>query len=131
MTMQDPVADMLTRIRNAQRRYLPEVCVPYSRHKEAIAGVLQAEGYIRSCKILGEGWERQLQLELKYHRRHPVIDMLQRTSKPSRRVYTAASELPRVRNGLGMAVISTSRGVMTDREARSLGLGGEILCLVA
>ena len=122
---------MLTRIRNAQSRYLSEVCVPYSHHKEAIAGVLQTEGYIRSCQTLGSGWERQLQLELKYYRRRPVIDMLQRSSKPSRRIYKAASELPRVRNGLGMAVISTSRGVMTDREARSLGLGGEVLCLVA
>lgn len=122
---------MLTRIRNAQQRESREVAVPYSRHKEVIAGVLYAEGYLRSCRVEGEGRERLLYLGLKYYRGRPVIDLLRRASKPSRRVYCQAADLPRARNGQGIAVISTSRGVMTDREARRQGLGGEVLCLVA
>lgn len=131
MTIQDPIADMLTRIRNAQLRKRSEVEIPYSRHKEAIARVLAAEGYIGSCQEEGAGPEHRLKLQLKYHRERPVIDMLRRVSKPSCRVYRRAADLPRVRSGLGMAVVSTSRGVMTDSEARTKGLGGEVLCLVA
>ena len=131
MAVQDPIADMLTRIRNAQQRKSREVEVPYSRHKAAIARVLHAEGYIGPCQEEGEGRERMLKLTIKYYRERPVIDMLRRASKPSCRVYRGVADLPRVRNGLGIAVISTSRGVMTDREARSKRLGGEVLCLVA
>jgi small subunit ribosomal protein S8 len=129
--MTDPIADMLTRIRNAQKARKESVTIPASRVKFAIAEVLQSEGYVASVSTDEEGVKRSITVGLKYHDNEPVIEKIQRVSRPGLRVYASASELPRVQGGLGVAIISTSGGVMTDRQARAQGRGGEVLCIVS
>lgn len=129
MSMQDPVSDMLTRIRNAHHRSHPEVTMPASKLKASVAQVLQDEGYIASYSITAEV-KPSLTIELKYFEGKPVIEEITRVSKPSLRSYVGSNDLPKVRSGLGIAVISTSKGVMTDRAARAAGIGGEVLCTV-
>ncbi|MBS3743881.1 MAG: 30S ribosomal protein S8 [Wenzhouxiangellaceae bacterium] len=131
MSMNDPIADMLTRIRNAQSVRKKTVSMPASRTKLAIAEVLKEEGYILNFREAGEGAGKELELELKYLAGKGVIDQLRRVSKPGRRLYFGAGELPRVQDGLGIAVVSTSKGVMSDARARQEGHGGEVLCTVA
>lgn len=129
--MTDPVSDMLTRIRNANMALHPSVSMPSSKLKEQIATILVSEGYIDRYDVTSEGVHRTLALELRFGKdRSRVIRGLRRVSKPGRRVYAGASELPRVNGGLGVAVISTSQGLLPDREARRRRLGGEILCEV-
>lgn len=130
MSLQDPIADMLTRIRNAQAVAKPEVAMPASNVKTSIAEVLKHEGYINDFKIETINRTRRLWLQLKYYHGEPVIKSLQRISRPGLRVYRDKNNLPQVMNGLGVAIISTSQGVMSDRKARKLGCGGEILCYV-
>ena len=131
MSMTDPIADMLTRIRNAQTAGHTEVSMPASKVKASIAKVLKDEGYIEEYILRGEGIERQLRIGLKYYAGRPVIERLERVSKPGLRVYKGRHDIPRIMNGLGVAIVSTSHGVMTDRKARADGVGGEILCYVA
>jgi len=131
MSMNDPIADMLTRIRNAQGVRMKTVVMPASRTKLAIAGVLKDEGYILNFREVGEAPKKSLEIELKYLDGKGVIDHLRRYSKPGRRAYFGASQLPRVQDGLGIAIVSTSKGVMSDSRARSEGYGGEVLCTVA
>ena len=130
MSMQDPIADMLTRIRNGQAANKVAINMPSSKLKVAIANVLAAEGYIESVKVL-EGAKPELEITLKYFQGKPVVESIQRLSRPGLRIYKRKDELPKVMGGLGVAVISTSKGVMTDRAARQAGLGGEIICYVA
>ena len=130
MSMQDPIADMLTRIRNGQAANKVAINMPSSKLKVAIANVLAAEGYIESVKVL-EGAKPELEITLKYFQGKPVAESIQRVSRPGLRIYKRKDELPKVMGGLGVAVISTSKGVMTDRAARQAGLGGEIICYVA
>jgi len=127
--MQDPVADMLTCIRNAHHRSKPEVVMPSSKLKASVAKVLQDEGYIEGYSV-SEEVKPKLTLNLKYFEGKPVIEEIVRISKPSLRQYSGSSDLPKVRSGLGIAIVSTSKGVMTDRAARAAGIGGEILCTV-
>ncbi|MDY6828503.1 MAG: 30S ribosomal protein S8 [Pseudomonadota bacterium] len=129
MSMQDPLADLLTRIRNAQMAGKEETRAPASRLKSAVLKVLETEGYIDGFRMEGEA-KPELVVQLKYHEGRPVIEELHRFSRPSLRQYRAKDGLPSVRGGLGTAVISTSKGVMTDRAARAAGLGGEVLCTV-
>ena len=131
MSMSDPIADMLTRIRNAQMVGHTEVSMPTSRLKTSIAQVLKDEGYIEDFRVQGEGTGKELRIGLKYYAGQPVIERLERVSKPGLRVYKGRNDIPRIMNGLGVAIVSTSRGVMTDRKARADGVGGEILCFVA
>ena len=135
MSMHDPIADMLTRIRNAQLVGHTEVSMPASRLKGAIAQVLKQEGYIEDFAVRDKGGDngskKELAIALKYYAGRPVIERLERVSKPGLRVYKGRNDIPRVMNGLGVAILSTSRGVMTDRKARADGLGGEVLCIVA
>src|SRR5699024_9530704 len=131
MSMSDPIADMLARIKNAQAVNKRVVSMPASKGKIAIAEVLQEEGYIREYSVEEEGAKRFLSISLMYVEGRGVIDRLERYSLPSRRRYFGSGELPRVQNGLGVAIVSTSHGVMSDREARAQGHGGEVLCLVA
>ena len=130
MSMQDPIADMLTRIRNGQAANKVAISMPSSKLKVAIANVLAAEGYIESVKVL-EGTKPELEITLKYFQNKPVVESIQRVSRPGLRIYKRKDELPKVMGGLGVAVVSTSKGVMTDRAARQAGLGGEIICYVA
>lgn len=130
MSMQDPIADMLTRIRNGQAANKVAINMPSSKLKVAIANVLAAEGYIESVKVL-DGAKPELEITLKYFQGKPVVESIQRVSRPGLRIYKRKDELPKVMGGLGVAVISTSKGVMTDRAARQAGLGGEIICYVA
>ena len=130
MSMQDPIADMLTRIRNGQAANKVAINMPSSKLKVAIANVLAAEGYIESVKVL-EGAKPELEITIKYFQGKPVVESIQRVSRPGLRIYKRKDELPKVMGGLGVAVISTSKGVMTDRAARQAGLGGEIICYVA
>ena len=130
MSMQDPIADMLTRIRNGQAANKVAINMPSSKLKVAIANVLAAEGYIESVKVL-EGAKPELEITLKYFQGKPVVESIQRVSRPGLRIYKRKDVLPKVMGGLGVAVISTSKGVMTDRAARQAGLGGEIICYVA
>jgi small subunit ribosomal protein S8 len=127
--MQDPIADMLTRIRNAHHRNKPEVTMPSSKLKASIAKVLLDEGYIGGFSV-SEEVKPNLTVELKYFEGKPVIEEITRISKPSLRLYVGSSDVPKVRSGLGVAIVSTSNGVMTDRAARSAGIGGEVLCTV-
>jgi len=127
--MTDPIADMLTRIRNAQAARLPVVEIPHSRIKENIARILKQEGYIADCQIEGNK-VKTMKLKLKYEGRRAVIEGLQRVSRPGVRRYVGVGEMPRVRGGLGIAIVSTSRGIMTGAEARKNNLGGELLCCV-
>jgi len=131
MSMSDPIADMLIRIRNAQLVGHPEVVMPASKLKASIAQVLKDEGYIEDFALREDGIRKQLRIGLKYYAGRPVIERLERVSKPGLRVYRGRDDIPRVMNGLGVAILSTSRGVMTDRKARADGVGGEILCIVA
>src|ERR671938_142695 len=130
MSMSDPIADMLTRIRNAQMVEKPSVVMPSSKLKAAIAKVLKDEGYIEDFALRENGIRKELAIALKYYAGRPVIERLERVSKPGLRVYKGRNDIPRVMNGLGVAIVSTSRGVMTDRKARADGLGGEVLCIV-
>jgi small subunit ribosomal protein S8 len=131
MTMMDPIADMLTRIRNAQRAEKPVVAMPASKLKSAIAQVLKDEGYIDGFALREAEGRATLEISLKYYAGKPVIEKIERVSRPGLRIYRPKDELPKVMNGLGVAIVSTSRGVMTDRKARGLGVGGEVLCIVA
>ena len=130
MSMQDPVADMLTRIRNAQMAQKPEVSMPASKVKAAICDVLKNQGFIKGHRTDKEGLPT-LTIELKYHQGKPVIELLKRISRPGLRVYKACTDLPKVIGGLGIVVVSTSKGLMTDTQARAQGIGGEVLCYVA
>jgi small subunit ribosomal protein S8 len=129
MTMQDPVADMLTRIRNAQLAHHPEVSIPCSKLKVAICDVLKQEGYIDGYDV-DEGTKPTLNVTLRYYRGQPVIEEIKRASRPGLRSYKASEGLPSVRGGFGVAIVSTNKGVMTDRDARQQGVGGEVLCTV-
>ena len=131
MSMTDPIADMLTRIRNAQMVEQAVVAMPSSKVKLAIAKVLKDEGYIDAFKVSGDGVKPVLEIALKYYAGRPVIEKIERVSKPGLRIYRSKDDIPRVMNGLGIAIVSTSRGVMTDRKARATGIGGEVLCIVA
>jgi len=131
MGMTDPVADMLTRIRNAQMVKQVEVKMPASKLKAAIASVLKDEGYIEDFAVRADGPMQELRIGLKYYADRPVIEKIERVSRPGLRVYKSRHDIPRVMNGLGIAILSTSHGVMTDRKARASGVGGEILCIVA
>ena len=130
MSMQDPIADMLTRIRNAQTAHKAVVEMPTSKAKIAVAEVLQREGFINGYSVSDDA-KPVLAIELKYFKGKPVIEMIQRISRPGLRIYKACTDLPKVLGGLGVAVVSTSKGLMTDRAARKQGLGGEIICYVA
>jgi small subunit ribosomal protein S8 len=131
MPMTDPIADMLTRIRNAQRSEKQTTLIPASKLKSAIAQVLKDEGYIEGFALRENEGKPQLEISLKYYAGKPVIEKIERVSRPGLRIYRQKDELPKVMNGLGVAIVSTSRGVMTDRKARGLGVGGEVLCIVA
>jgi small subunit ribosomal protein S8 len=131
MSMTDPIADMLTRIRNAQKARKEFASFPASRLKLAIVEVLQQEGYIEAVETEGSGVQSSIKVRLKYHQSVPVIEKIRRVSRPGLRVYAGVAELPRVQGGLGVAIISTSGGVMTDRQARAQGRGGEVLCVVS
>lgn len=131
MSMSDPIADMLTRIRNAQKVNKASVIMPSSNLKVAIAKVLKEEGYIDSFEVKQEANKAELNIALKYYVGRPVIERLERVSRPGLRIYKGRNELPNVMNGLGVAIVSTPKGVMTDRKARTTGVGGEILCYVA
>ncbi|MGL4675331.1 MAG: 30S ribosomal protein S8 [Wohlfahrtiimonas sp.] len=131
MSMHDPIADMLTRIRNAQSAQKETVAMPSSTKKEAIAKVLKDEGYISSFEVVAEGVKNTLVVTLKYYQGKAVIETLDRVSRPSLRIYRSKDQLPSVLGGLGIAIISTSKGLMTDRKARAMSLGGEVICFVA
>ena len=131
MSMTDPVADMLTRIRNAQMAEKVSVAMPSSKIKVAIASVLKEEGYIDDFAVRDSAGKSQLDLALKYYAGNPVIGRIERVSRPGLRVYKGKDELPRVLDGLGVAIVSTPKGVMTDRKARASNVGGEVLCIVA
>ena len=131
MSMNDPISDMLARIKNAQAVNKRTVSMPSSKQKVAVVSVLKDEGYVRDFNVSQDGSKAELTIELKYVEGRGVIDRLDRFSKPGRRRYFGKDDLPRVLNGLGIAIVSTSKGVMTDAQARSEGYGGEVLCLVA
>lgn len=130
MSMSDPIADMLTRIRNAQAVGKEMVKMPSSKLKLAIAQVLQAEGYVEDYKTVGDT-KAELQIKLKYYAGRPVIEYIERVSTPGLRVYKGCEEIPQVMNGLGIAIVTTPAGVMTDRKARAMKMGGEVICYVA
>jgi len=129
--MSDPVADMFTRIRNGQTVGKESVSMPSSKMKVALAQVLRDEGYVLAYEVEEEGAKKNLKVALKYYQGQPVIDLIQRVSRPGLRIYKGAKEIPSVRNGLGIAIVSTSRGMMTDRAARAAGQGGEVVAYVA
>ena len=131
MSMSDPVADMLTRIRNAQSAEKTEVKMPSSKLKIAIASVLKDEGYVDDFAVHADAGKSELSIALKYYAGRPVIDRIERVSRPGLRIYKGKEDIPTVMNGLGVAILSTSHGVMTDRKARATGVGGEVLCVVA
>lgn len=131
MSMSDPIADMLTRIRNAQMVGKAEVKVDSSKQKAAICQVLADEGYIAGFEVERANGKALLTVQLKYFEGRPVIENIQRVSKPGRRIYRGKDELPKVQGGLGIAIVSTSKGVMTDKAARKEGLGGEVICIVS
>ena len=131
MSMSDPIADMLTRIRNAQMIDKATVAMPSSRLKSAIAQVLKDEGYIDDFRVVTEGGKSELVISLKYYAGRPVIERIERVSRPGLRVYKGRDAIPQVMNGLGVAIVTTPKGVMTDRKARQTGVGGEVLCYVA
>lgn len=128
--MTDPISDMLTRIRNAQASGKTSVSLPASKVKAAIAQVLKDEGYIEGFAVSENGAHRELDISLKYYAGQPVIEKIERVSRPGLRIYKGVQDIPKVMNGLGVAIVSTSRGVMTDRKARAQGVGGEVLCIV-
>ena len=129
MTMQDPIADLLTRIRNAQMAGHESVAIPNSKIKRGILKVLEDEGFINGFSATDEV-KSALEIELKYHEGKPVIEEIHRVSRPGLRIYKESTDLPKVRGGLGVAIISTNKGVMTDKKARATGIGGEVLCTV-
>lgn len=131
MSMSDPIADMLTRIRNAQSVEKAAVAMPASKVKAAIAQVLKDEGYIDDFAVRENDGKPELHISLKYYAGRPVIEKIERVSRPGLRIYKGSQEIPKVMNGLGIAIVSTSHGVMTDRKARANGVGGEVLCIVA
>ena len=131
MSMSDPIADMLTRIRNAQAVEKASVSMPASKLKVAIAQVLKDEGYIDAFAVKSEGGKSELQIGLKYYAGRPVIERIGRVSRPGLRIYRGCDAIPQVQNGLGVAIVTTPKGVMTDRKARAAGVGGEVLCYVA
>ncbi|MBI3902805.1 MAG: 30S ribosomal protein S8 [Nitrosomonadales bacterium] len=131
MSMSDPIADMLTRIRNAQMAEKVTVVMPSSKLKVAIAKVLQDEGYVDGFKVAQNDGKPLLEIGLKYYAGRPVIEKVQRVSRPGLRVYKGSEDIPKVMNGLGIAIVSTSKGLMTDHKARANGIGGEVLCIVA
>jgi small subunit ribosomal protein S8 len=131
MSMSDPIADLLTRIRNAQMVAKVSVSVPASKVKVAIAQVLKDEGYVDGFKVVQEAGKSELVIALKYYAGRPVIERIERVSRPGLRVYKCSEAIPQVKNGLGVAIVTTPRGVMTDRKARATGVGGEVLCYVA
>jgi small subunit ribosomal protein S8 len=131
MSMSDPIADMLTRIRNAQSVEKPSVEMPASKLKVAIAQVLQDEGYIDGYMVKADAGKNQLEIALKYYAGRPVIERIERVSRPGLRIYRGRDAIPQVMNGLGVAIVTTPKGVMTDRKARAAGVGGEVLCYVA
>lgn len=131
MTMTDPISDMLTRIRNGQKSRKLSVSMPASKAKEAVAEVLKDEGYITAYSVSGEGATKELSVELKYFEGAPVIERIQRASRPGLRIYRGKEDLPKVLGGLGVAIVSTSAGVMSDRQAREKGIGGEVICIVS
>ncbi len=131
MSMSDPIADLLTRIRNAQMVAKTSVSVPSSKVKVAIAQVLKDEGYIDGFQVKTEEGKSSLEIALKYYAGRPVIERIERVSRPGLRVYKSCNAIPKVQNGLGVAIVTTPKGVMTDRKARAAGIGGEVLCYVA
>ncbi|HKO89185.1 MAG TPA: 30S ribosomal protein S8 [Burkholderiales bacterium] len=131
MSMTDPISDMLTRIRNAQACGKTTVTMPASKLKSSIAQVLKDEGYIEGFLVRANEGKPQLEVALKYYAGSPVIEKIERVSRPGLRIYKGSQEIPKVMNGLGVAIVSTSKGVMTDRKARATGIGGEVLCIVA
>jgi small subunit ribosomal protein S8 len=131
MSMSDPIADMLTRIRNAQLSEKTSVVMPASKLKAAIAQVLKDEGYVEDFVVHDSNGKPVLDISLKYYAGRPVIEKIERVSRPGLRIYKASDKLPNVMNGLGVAIVSTSKGVMTERKARASGVGGEVLCIVA
>lgn len=130
MSMQDPVADMLTRIRNAQSMGIMSVCMPFSNLKTAVLKVLKDEGFIEAFSVKENNHKRDIEVKLRYYQGRPVIEKIQRVSRPALRVYRGSAELPTVRGGMGIAIISTPQGVMTDKTARAQNVGGEVLCTV-
>ena len=131
MSMTDPISDMLTRIRNAQTARKPSVTLPSSKQKLAVAKVLEQEGYLSSVSTENVEGKETLTLGLKYYQDQPVIERIERVSRPGLRVYKGRNDIPQVMNGLGVAIVATPKGVMTDRKARASGVGGEVLCYVA
>lgn len=131
MTMQDPIADMLTRIRNAQARGKPTVSMPSATLKVAIAKVLQESGFVADYSVEDNGVKKNLVIKLKYYQEQPVISQIDRVSRPGLRIYRGKDELPVVMTGLGIAIVSTPNGVMTEKQARKSGVGGEVLCVVS
>ncbi|MEW5903778.1 MAG: 30S ribosomal protein S8 [Pseudomonadota bacterium] len=131
MSMSDPISDMLTRIRNAQMAEKTIVTMPSSKVKAAIAKVLHEEGYIEGFKVVENDGKPTLEIGLKYYANRPVIETIQRVSRPGLRIYKGSKDIPKVMNGLGIAIVSTSKGLMTDHKARANGVGGEVLCIVA
>jgi small subunit ribosomal protein S8 len=131
MSMTDPIADLLTRIRNGQTARKPEVSMASSKLKTAIARVLKEEGYVADVRLESEGQKTTLTIGLKYYDGRPVIDRIERVSRPGLRIYRGKDELPKVLGGMGTVIVSTPQGVMTDKQARSIGQGGEVLCIVA
>jgi small subunit ribosomal protein S8 len=131
MSMSDPIADMLTRIRNAQMAEKVTVAMPSSKLKVALAKVLQDEGYVDGFKVVSQEGKPTLEIGLKYYADRPVIEKIQRVSRPGLRIYKGSADIPQVMNGMGIAIVSTSKGLMTDRKARANGIGGEVLCIVA
>ena len=130
MSLSDPIGDMIARIKNAQSRNHKIVELPSSNFKSKIADILKNEGFIKDCKVLDNGKKPILTLELKYHSGNPVISNFERISKPGRRIFSSADSLPKINNGLGIAIVSTPKGVMTDIDARKQKVGGEIICKV-
>lgn len=130
MSMQDPLADMLTRIRNALMTSAKSVIIPHSKMKESIAQILVDEGYVESYEVTGEGVKKGIEIKLKYYRGQPVIEELKKISRPGLRRYLKSTEIPYIRAGLGICIMSTSKGIIVDRKARELNVGGEIICTV-
>lgn len=130
MTMQDPIADMLTRIRNAQMAGKTQVVMPYSKQKEEVIKVIHDEGFVGGYEVTGEGTTKEIVVALKYYENSPVITAIKRISRPGLRIYKGCQDIPKVVGGLGVAIISTSKGVMSDKAARNAKVGGEVLCYI-
>jgi len=134
MSMQDPISDMLTRIRNGLLSNKKNISIPFSKEKNAIANILVSEGYLLKSKtyaLTNDASKKDLIIELKYHKKKPVIELLKRVSRPGLRIYKQSKKIPKVHGGFGISIISTSKGIMSDGQARSIGVGGEVICYVA